>query len=107
VRPKARPQIEQVADTVVLELIAVGPARLDRPVARQSYAMHQPPKAMVVIDWVVLRRPVVPERDGIRFPPEAAGELRLDLMREQISQQRGAFLLCPAFEASSVGDVDI
>ena len=65
-------------------LMHVDSEPLHRPVACKSDPMHHPPKAMIVIDWVVLRYPVVPEGDGVWLPPKAAGEVGFNLMRKQI-----------------------
>ena len=52
----------------------------DRLVALERNAVHHATKAMVVVDWVVLRTPVVPKRNGVGLPSEAASQFWLDLM---------------------------
>ena len=76
-------------------------------VAGEGDAEHAAAEAVVVVDRVVLGGAVVPERDGARLPAEAAGELRLDLVGEQVGEQGSALRLGPAGEAGGVGGVDV
>ena len=55
---------------------------LARDVARERDPVHQAPMAVVVVDRVVLRAAVVPQRDRARSPGEAAGELGPHLVPE-------------------------
>ena len=69
--------------------------------------MHHPPVAVVVVDRVVLGAAVVPEGERADFPVEAAGELRLHLVAEEVVEERRAFLLGHAAEADGVAEVDV
>src|SRR5690349_24765868 len=69
--------------------------------------MHDPAMPMVVVDRVVLRGEIVPECQRARTPTEAAGELGLGEVTEEIVQQRPALGLCHATEALGVRDVYI
>src|SRR5207247_8310221 len=75
---------------------------LARPVAGQRDPVHDAPVAVVVVDRVVLRAAVVPERNRADAPRKAAGKFRPDLLLEEKSQQRRALLLGHALEAHSV-----
>src|SRR5689334_17608278 len=63
--------------------------------------------AVIVVDGVVLRASVVPERDRPRTPAEPAAELRPRLVTEEIIEQRRAFFLRHPVEPDGVGDVDV
>ena len=69
--------------------------------------MHDAPVAVIIVQWIMQRRAVVPQCQRPGAPLEAAGELWLDLMLVQIIQQRGAFVHCPILEAQGMPDVDI
>ena len=62
---------------------------------------------LIVVDRVVLRAAVVPQRDRPRTPAEAAGEVRADLMAEEILEQRRALLLRHAVEGDRVRRIDV
>src|SRR4051794_19484399 len=78
-----------------------------RPIARQRDAMHHAPMPVVVVDRIVLRAAVVPQRERADAPAEAAGELGLHLVAEQVLQERRALLFGHAVEADGMGDVDV
>jgi hypothetical protein len=46
-------------------LMHVDSEQLHRPVPRESDPVHQPPEAVIIIDRVVLRHPIVAEGDGV------------------------------------------
>lgn len=62
---------------------------------------------MIVVDWVVLDTPIVPEGNTSDLPRKSTGEFWLDLMVEQETQQRGRFPFRPAFEPGRMRDVDV
>jgi predicted dithiol-disulfide oxidoreductase (DUF899 family) len=76
-------------------------------VAREGDPVHHAAVAVVVVDRVVLGAAVVPERERADLPLEAAGEFRLDLVPEEIVEQRRAFLLGHAAKAHGVRDVHV
>jgi hypothetical protein len=78
-----------------------------RPLPPQRNPQHHPPKPVIVIHRVVLHAAVVPERDGVGLPHEAAGELRLHLVRKQELQQRRAFFVGHAGDAGGVRHVHV
>src|SRR5262249_59758861 len=61
--------------------------------------MHDPALALIVVYGVVLDTAVVPERDRIRPPSKATGELRSYRMLIEPTQQRRALLLGHVLEA--------
>src|SRR5678816_2757634 len=69
--------------------------------------MHESAVSVIVIDRVVLRAAIVPERERAHAPAEAAGELGPDLMLEQIAEQWRALLLVHVLEPHRVRDVHI
>lgn len=66
--------------------------RSNRPIARQGDPVHRAQLAVIVVDWVVQRAAIIPDRQRPRAPLKAAGELRPNLMIEQKPQQRRALL---------------
>ena len=68
---------------------APGNALLNRPVAVDRHPVHQPVRAAVVGDGVVLGAAVVPEGDGVFAPVEAAGEFRRLVSRSSPTDQSG------------------
>jgi hypothetical protein len=76
-------------------------------VSREGYAVHQATKPMIVVDRVMHRRAVIPERHCTRTPTEPAGEFRLNLVLEKEIQNGRAFLLGHAVEADRVGSIDV
>src|SRR5688572_12207151 len=80
---------------------------LARPVAGERDPVHQPAVAVVVVDRVVLRAAVVPERDRSRLPCKAAGELRPHLVAEKELEQRRALLVRHPLEPGGVRDIYI
>ena len=69
--------------------------------------MHRAGVAVVVVDRVVHRAAVVPERDRADPPLEPARELGPDRVLEQEPQQRPALVLGHVDEAQRVRDVDV
>ena len=69
--------------------------------------MHGSPKAMIVVDRIVLSTSIVPERNRILLPSETAGELRFDLVFEEVLQQRCTFLIGPTLKALGMSNIDI
>ena len=72
-------------------------AALARLVAGQRHPVHDAAVAVIVVDRIVQRAAVVPERDRAGAPIEAAGELRPGLVLEQVSSAAARFLprSCP------------
>jgi hypothetical protein len=64
--------------------------------------MHDPAGPVVIVDGVVLGAAIVPEGEGAGLPAETAGELRTDLMREQVIEKRLALLGLPAILPSKI-----
>src|SRR5438132_1094588 len=62
---------------------------LTRPVAGNCDAQHPSQVAVVVVDRVVLRRAIVPERQRPGRPAKAAGEFGLDLLAKSVSPPAG------------------
>src|SRR5882762_2381924 len=83
-------------------LFRAGSARL---VACKGDAMHHPPVPVIVVQGVVLRAAVVPERERAHAPAEPAGELGTHLVPIEELQQRRALLLGQVLEAHGVADV--
>src|SRR5258706_3845335 len=83
------------------------PGRLDRPVAGEGDAVHHAAMAVVIVDRVVLRAAVVPERERARAPLDTAVEFRLRLVAKKELQERLALLLGHAVEAHGVGGVHV
>src|SRR5262245_27792113 len=73
-----------------------------RRVAGQRDAVHDAAESVIVVDGIVLRAAVVPERERAGLPAIAAGELRLHLMAEQEIKQRRALLHREALELGGV-----
>ena len=68
--------------------------------------MHDPTKAVVVVDRQVQSTSVVPKGDRARSPAEAAGELGLHLVAEQKFQQWRAFFDRHVLKADAMGKID-
>src|ERR1700691_6309799 len=80
---------------------------LERPLAFDRHAVHDAALAVVVVDRVVLDAAVVPERDRVLFPTEAAGEFGAHGVFVKVVEERCAFLLGHALEAYREAAVDI
>src|SRR3546814_4009651 len=61
---------------------------LERTVALDRHAVHDPPGAVQVVDGVMHGAAVVPEGERALAPAEAAGELRTRRRAEQELQER-------------------
>ena len=46
--------------------------------------MHYAPEPLIVIHWVMLGAAIIPEGERALPPAKAAGELRPDLMHEEV-----------------------
>lgn len=57
---------------------------LHRDLAFQRNSPHAPPEAMIVIDGIVERTPIVPEGNAPFVPLEPTCKFRLDLMLKQV-----------------------
>src|ERR1700687_107702 len=79
----------------------------DRPVAVDRDAVHHAALPVIVVERVMLDAAIVPERDRIRFPAEAAGEFRPHRMLPQEVQQRPALLDRHVLEADGKVAVDV
>ena len=78
----------------------ISPASVTRCITRR--------KPVIVVDRIVLRAAIVPQRDRARLPAEAAGEFRARrMLGEQIVQQRRAFLRRHVLEAQRVPAIDV
>jgi hypothetical protein len=69
--------------------------------------MHYAPVTAVVVHCIVLSTSIVPEGKRAGLPLEATGKFRLDLVLEQVRQQRLAFLLGPPIEVCGVADIHV
>src|SRR5260370_28764759 len=78
-----------------------------RPVAGERDAVHDAPVAVIIVDRIVLRAAIVPQRDRARLPTKAAGEFRARRSLEQINEDGRAFLLGHVPEAPRVTEVHI
>src|SRR2546421_9292813 len=70
-----------------------GPPGTDRALARDSRAMHQAARAVVVVDGIVHGAAVVPDRERAGLPAEAAGEFRPGAVLVEEIEQRPALRL--------------
>src|SRR5438552_13089477 len=68
---------------------------------------HAPALAVIVVDRVVQRAAVIPDRERAGRPAHAAGEFRARLVRHQELDQRLAFLFRHVAKADGVGAADI
>ncbi len=71
------------------------------------YTVERAAKPVVVVDRVVERTTIIPQRDRTGFPPKATGELRLDLVLEEVAKKRPALFLGEAHETLRVRGVDV
>src|SRR5207253_5031956 len=78
-----------------------------RAFALDRHAVHDPARAAIVVDRVVLDATIVPERDRIGLPAETAGEFRAHRVVAEIFQQRGALRLGHVLEAQGEGAIDV
>ena len=69
--------------------------------------MHDASEPVVIINRIVLGTAIVPEGKGTLSPAKTRGELRLDLVFEELDEQRPALLFRPAFDLRRMGIVDI
>ena len=69
-------------------------------------AMHQPPRAVIVVDGIVPGGAVIPEGDRALAPLEAAAEFGAGGVAVEVIQQWPAFVGGPAFEVQGEAGVD-
>jgi len=69
--------------------------------------VHEPPLAVIIVDGVVQDAAIVPERDRIGLPAEAAGEFGPHCVLSQILQERRAFLFRHVLETHGECRIDI
>src|SRR5262245_21781771 len=74
-------------------ILRVLPTRRNRPFALDGGAMHEAAGAVIVVDGVVHGAAVVPDRQVVGAPAQAAGELGPDGVIEEELEQRPALRL--------------
>src|SRR5215468_2231853 len=69
--------------------------------------MHQTPETVIIVDGIVLRATIVPERERPGLPAEAAGEFRTCQVVEEIVEDWCTFRCSHVLEADGVTAVHI
>src|SRR5690348_1296577 len=76
------------------------------PLALDGRAVHEPAGTIVIVDGVVHGAAIVPDRQVVGAPAQAAGELGPDRVSVEELEQRPALGLGHALEARGVDRVD-
>src|SRR5215467_13371869 len=69
--------------------------------------MHQTPETVIIVDGIVLRATIVPERERPGLPAEAAGEFRTCQVVEEIVEDWCTFRCSHVLEADGVTAVHV
>jgi hypothetical protein len=85
-------------------VILAGSVDLARRVSGQRHAVHHAAEAVIVVNRIVERATIVPERQRADAPIEAAGEFGLGLVLKQEIEQWRTFGLGHILETHRVAD---